>query len=133
MNTTAPEYSFDLLFERAISEWPAELELNIIIPNSIISEVYTVKDLGRIADDLGCRHIGRPDEIFMRCLHDSIFSSVHSAAILLNKIRIIDLRKETIKLKLEGKLISAMSNKNLGWDEQDLKLITDYLTVESGK
>jgi hypothetical protein len=117
---------FDDLLEKAISEWPEEIDLSVIKNADEELNRFTVAGLGPLAEKIESHHIGKPKEVIMRNLHQAIFSAAHDIARFCTKIKIENIRKEMIKIDFEDRLRDALTNQGLGWGKEDMELIQEY-------
>lgn len=120
----------DLLF-RALSEWPAEIDLVPLVRSVPPSSGYIVSGLGEMSDAIEAKHIGAADEIVMRNLHYAIYRAVHGVAAHIVRVRTSDLRSDAIQRELEEAITDCMEMADLGYSPEAIELGKRYF-AENG-
>lgn len=120
----------DLLL-RALSEWPAEIDLVPLVRTNPTSLGYTVSGLGEMSDAIEAAHIGATDEIVMRNLHYAIYRAVHSVAAYIVHVRMSELRPDAIQRELEEAIKDCMEMADLGYSAAAIELGKRYF-AENG-
>lgn len=120
---------FYLIYEEALNDWPSEVDLTEIEYSDMSSSRYSVSGLGLLAEEIGENYIGTSKEVLMRNIHDSIFDVIHNVARFCNRLRLRDLRKETVKTIFEDRLKDALNMEDLGWEKVDKDLIRRYFAL----
>lgn len=95
---------FSNLFSRAISEWPAEIDLRSLSTSKSGSDRYSVDGLYDVADERESRYIGSSEETIMRNLHTALYEVLHGVAAYVIRIKLSDLRAEAVRVRLERRL-----------------------------
>ncbi|MFM0313726.1 hypothetical protein PQR36_02495 [Paraburkholderia nemoris] len=119
---------FGDLLARALQEWPAEIDLKHLVRSSPTSTGYTVRGLAEISDAIEAQHIGVVDEIIMRNLHCVIYEVVHAAAAYVIRIKVSELRPETVRQKLDRNVRDCMEMPDLGYPPDAIALGKRYFT-----
>lgn len=145
------ELLFENLFKKALSEWPASLDLELqtqkfdeVIPTDkgydLVRyknlpwnkklENYIVKDLYRIYEAVEDKYIAQPNEVLMRNLHMVIYYTLRELAKCLQFVQMKDLRAELVEEEFNNTLKEYLNDKDeRSWGVAAIQLIEDYFAV----
>lgn len=118
--------SFDCLLESALLDWPRELDFGTLQYSDQESGRYVVGGLGRVADNIEDKYIGRRDEILMRHIHASIYYVAHAVAKYLIKVDVLSIRYDAVRQIFESRLNDELLNTESSWGGEDIALVKAY-------
>ncbi|MDY7545857.1 hypothetical protein QN360_06730 [Glaciimonas sp. CA11.2] len=123
------ELKFNNLLINALSLWPEMVDLSEIVRGDNKSELYSVAGLFPLSEKIITSCTISAEEILLNNLHDALYEVIHGVAIYTTKIRMSDLRCETICMKFERRLNNALHMPDLGYMAEDIQLINEYFIV----
>lgn len=120
------QYEFDKLLAKALKDWPTEVHMGEIQTSRGDVGRYTVKGLGIMSDAISEKYIGKAEEVIFRCLHQSIYTALHSVAPFVTSLKTANLRPDGIQKRFENHLKAGMSNTEIGYSEEDVAICKAY-------
>jgi len=122
------ELLFKNLFERALKDWPKEIVFGKLVCYE--TPRFIIEGLGELSDEIEHAYINCQHEVIMRDLHCSIYISLHDLAKFIWRIKLEDLRPETVQREFEARMKSSLEDpQRWNWKDADVQLIKDYFTV----
>jgi hypothetical protein len=148
------ELKFEILFEKALKEWPRLISLEI--ENQELSEIrptdegydlyiyknipwdgnkekYVIKDIYDMEEEICSKHHNTSEEILWVNLHSAIYSTIIELAYFVNKINTKYIRIEVTKNIFESRLkyhLCTEKDKS-SWSESGINLVKEYFNVNS--
>jgi len=116
------ELSFEVLFQRAIKQWPAEIDLSVLDP---LKESDAKRSLGRIADSL----VEQWEGVLIQGIHSAIHIVLHRVIPSCVAIKTSYLRKEAVRTVFEQRLAKSRMSETLNWSEDDKKVAAAYFVA----
>lgn len=123
------DLKFDALLARALQDWPPEVDLSQLEKCSPESSRYTIKGLYDKTDEIEERYFGTADEIILRNLHGGIYNVLHSIGAYVTRVRLADLRPETIRSKFEKHLRDCMEGPDPTFPPEDIRVGEQYFAA----
>lgn len=84
-----------------------------------------------MSDLISEKYIGDREEVIFRNLHQSIYSVLHAMAPNVLIIKMIHIRRESIRNRFEMHLKTGMENSEVGYSEEDIILCMRYFRENS--
>ncbi|HVZ42322.1 MAG TPA: hypothetical protein VHA82_00820 [Ramlibacter sp.] len=120
------QLKFDALFRAALKDWPEALDLTVIETADTELSRYSIRGLGRQAEDIERRYFGKKDEVIRRELHWALYTVIHAAARNITSLRVTAIRAETVRSTFERRLRTAADAKDGEWEAADFALVNRY-------
>ena len=123
---------FKNLFDEALKEWPEEISFGDLTRyNTPDGETgYSIEGFLGFPDEIEHRYLNHQDEVIMLGIHYRIYNILGYSAKDFLKVRLQDLRPETVQKEFEDHIKSGLENpKKLKWNSEDVQLVKDYFAV----
>jgi hypothetical protein len=125
------KYKFNKLLLEALADWPEELDL-LLVPKVGDPSRYSVRGLGVMVEVFSDRYIGRADEVIFRNMHQSIHVVLHRIAPDLNRIKVANIRFESIQRNFEICLKDGLTIAEMGYSQADIAVCKAYFDENGG-
>lgn len=129
MSMDISDLRFDALFEKAIQEWPATLNLEITDWKKNHGGRFAVEGLGELADDIGNAYIKHPNQIICRWLHSAIRAVIRHAAANIETIEIRQVRRQAVREYFEDSIKRQLKIES-GWNKEERELVYRYFEAQ---
>lgn len=116
---------FESIFNIAIKEWPEILDISTIQFQS--EGRYTVSGLGPLLDGIEAAYHGTNKEIVFCQLHSAIYIVIHTLAKNICKVKVSDLRLESVHSIFKQRLQATINANDPSWSTADFTLAQSYL------
>ncbi len=126
------ELLFSSLYKRALKDWPQEIEFgklsHHITPDGESS--YSIEKFLGFPQKIENLYLNKHDEVIMLGLHHRIYDILGCSAKDHLKVRLQDLRPETVQSEFENYLKDRLkSPKEFNWDTTTIQQVKDYFAV----
>lgn len=123
------DLKFEDLLDRALRDWPSEVDLSSLQRSSPEATRYIIEGLYDMTGTIEERYYGAGDEILLRNLHGGIYSVLHDAAAYVTRVRLTDLRPEAIRISFERLLRGCMEGPDPTFPPADIEVGKGYFAT----
>jgi hypothetical protein len=120
---------FTELYSRALSEWPAVLEL----PVRAESGSHLVEGLTALEQQISKPWVGHPDEVLMVNMHWAMATAYHEAFRKQRSVRREDLDASVVRRKFEADLRLIWDARIPSWTDDDRAIVARYFNSAVSK